>query len=207
MKNYPINYGRLANAQLFYLGRGYQNVETPWLVSARAVGATLPPECQPYTTSFGVLVGSGEQGFLQCMLDGVLNPGKSQTTTPCFRDEKILTEMCRQTFVKLELIWYQPEDPQAAYSTVINDALACFFEIADIGACDVVRTEQGVDIFYSGIELGSYGVRQMGGHVWVYGTGLAEPRFSLAIRPNQDMPGTPVRTQQDSVNPCPSFVL
>jgi hypothetical protein len=31
---------------------------------------------------------------------------------------------------------------------------------------------------YNGFELGSYGVRQYHDITWIYGTGIAEPRFS-----------------------------
>jgi hypothetical protein len=42
----------------------------------------------------------------------------------------------------------------------------------------IVKTNIGYDLELNNIELGSYGVRKYGQLHWVYGTGLAEPRFS-----------------------------
>lgn len=38
------------------------------------------------------------------------------------------------------------------------------------------------DIVFRGIELGSYGIREHKYLKWVYGTGLAEPRFSNVLQ-------------------------
>jgi hypothetical protein len=40
------------------------------------------------------------------------------------------------------------------------------------------KTEIGEDLTIDGIEIGSYGIRAYNAITWVYGTGLAEPRFS-----------------------------
>ena len=82
MKQDAIDYNLIGQAQAYYKGAGYQNIETPWLVSLQAIAATLPPTAQAFQTSFGCPVGSGEQGFIQMMMDGTLLPGKYQTTTP-----------------------------------------------------------------------------------------------------------------------------
>jgi hypothetical protein len=176
-----INYERIGKAQLFYKALGYANVETPWFVSQQACQATLPPDRKQILCTFGSLVGSGEQGFIQQMLDGTLEAGKYQTTTPCFRDEPEYNELTRQAFMKVELIWYMPDDPQAAYETVLNDALTCHFTVSHAELIDALQTDDGFDLMYNKIEIGSYGIRKMDKHIWVYGTGLAEPRFSLAL--------------------------
>jgi len=44
------------------------------------------------------------------------------------------------------------------------------------------RTAIGWDLNLYGQEIGSYGIRKLGGHHWVYGTGLAEPRFSTLVQ-------------------------
>lgn len=45
----------------------------------------------------------------------------------------------------------------------------------------VVDTDIGFDVEYDGLELGSFGTRQtITGKWYVYGTGLAEPRYSMA---------------------------
>ena len=181
-----IDYNLIGKAQTFYKALGYQNVDTPWLVSPEAIKATLPSNAQIIRTTFGCLVGSGEQGFIQLMLESKLRPGKYQTSTPCFRDEKEYNDFTRLSFFKTELIWYMPTvELNVAYNEVLNNALSCMFEISNAEALDVIQTPDGFDICCNNIELGSYGVRQMGPHTWVYGTGLAEPRFSLVVQRRQ----------------------
>jgi hypothetical protein len=196
MTDDAIDYFRIAKSQSFYRALGYKSIETPWLVSEAAVQATLPTDSRSLgvfrfdeeekQTPFGSLVASGEQGFIQMMMDGKLQPGRYQTTTPCFRDEKSYNTLTRFSFLKVELIWYMPDDSRLAYETVLNNAVNCFFEISDLEDFEAVPTEDGYDLTYKGIELGSYGVRQMDSHIWVYGTGLAEPRFSTATRRPQE---------------------
>ena len=54
-----------------------------------------------------------------------------------------------------------------------------FFE-KEIGkGVDVVKTEQGFDLEYNGIEIGSYGIRSCEYLKWIYATGLAEPRMTI----------------------------
>jgi hypothetical protein len=188
-----INYLRIGQAQLLYKALGYRNIETPWIVTEEAVKTTLPKECRPFTTVGGALVGSAEQGFIDLMLDGFLEPGRYQSTTPCFRDEQPLTELTRQYFMKLELIHYMPTDQRADYERMLNQALGCFFEISECDTFEARDTSEGIDIFLNGIEIGSYGVRTVDNHTWIYGTGLAEPRFSIAsrLRPVPAVEATP----------------
>ena len=187
MKADHINYNRVAQAQLFYKALGYANVEAPWLVSPQAVIATLPQGKKVFQSNFGCSVGSAEQSFIQMMLDGEMEPGRYQATGPCYRDEDKYDDLTRMTFLKTELIWYNPQvegvEPLEAYEQVFNHALQCFFHISDCDKFSVVKTEEGVDIYCNGVELGSYGIRKIGDqHIWVYGTGLAEPRFTLVAQ-------------------------
>jgi hypothetical protein len=41
------------------------------------------------------------------------------------------------------------------------------------------------DIQYNGIELGSYGIRSCDFLEWIYGTAIAEPRLTLAIKQHE----------------------
>ena len=125
-----INYNRIAEAQTFYKGRGYQNIETPWLVSPQAIRATLPLGKTMMETIRGVLVESGEQGFIQQMMDGVMEPGMYQTATPCFQDAAeyqsqyfMGSDESRPYFYQIELIAYRPDDVRVAYEKMINDAM------------------------------------------------------------------------------------
>lgn len=192
MKIDRIDYNRIAQAQSFYKGRGYQNVETPWMVTPQAIRATLPIGKTMMETIRGVLIGSGEQGFIQQMMDGTLEPGLYQTTTPCFQDANehhspyyFGSDENNPWSQRIELICYNPKasDLLLAYEKLINDAMACFFEISDADAFDAYQTEDGVDLRHNETILGSCGVRRMGDtHAWIYGTGLIEPRFTLALR-------------------------
>ena len=179
LKTDRINYTRLAQAQAFYKGRGYQNIETPWLVSPPAVRATVPIPKPIMETVRGVLVNSGEQGFIQQMMDGELTPGLYQTLTPCFQDDG---KGGAEYFEQIELLCYNPSDVRVAYEQMLNDAMACFFEISDVETFDARQSEDGVEICFNDVLIGMYGIRAMGDtHKWVYGTGLVEPRFTLAV--------------------------
>jgi hypothetical protein len=188
MKIDRINYNRIAQAQAFYKGRGYQNVEAPWLVMPQAVRATLPLGKTLMETVRGVMVNSGEQAFIQLIMDGKMEPGTYQTTTPCFQDAAdhhspyyFGADENNPWSQQVELIWYQPDDVRASYERVVNDVMSCFFEISDAEAFDAMQNEEGVDLRFNGIVVGSYGVRKMNEHLWVYGTGLIEPRFTIAL--------------------------
>lgn len=183
-----INYTRLGQAQTFYKGRGYTNVMTPWLVTPQAVRATLPISQSMIETVRGVLVTKGEQAFIQKMMEGQLEPGSYQTLTPCFQDA---AEHHSPYFygaddqhpysLQIELLVYKPDDARVAYEKMLNTVMECFFEISDVEVFDAIQTADGFDIAYNKIVLGSFGVRKMGDNLWVYGSGLIEPRFTLAL--------------------------
>lgn len=178
----PISYEHIGKAQSYYRALGYRNLAAPWLVSPLAIQPTLPEGARMFPTPAGVLVGSAEQSFIELMQNGVMPVGRFQATTPCFRSENEYNELTRLYFVKTELIWYMPEDVNLGLDTLLNHAFSCFFELSDVDTFEQVQTAEGFDIYFNGIELGSYGVRKMKEHLWVYGTGLAEPRFSIAMR-------------------------
>jgi hypothetical protein len=46
----------------------------------------------------------------------------------------------------------------------------------------LAKTDIGWDLTLGGEEIGSYGYRTFEGHQWVYGTGLAEPRFTTLVK-------------------------
>jgi hypothetical protein len=189
MKIDRINYTRLAAAQSFYKGRGYQHVESPWLVTPQAVRSTLPLGKTLMETVRGVLLNSGEQAFIQLMMDGQMEPGTYQTTTPCFQDSAnhedpyyFGSDENNPWSQQISLIWYKPEDVRVSYERLVNDSMACFFEVSDAENFYVTQTNEGVDLLFNGIVVGSYGVRKMSEeHMWIYGTGLIEPRMTIAL--------------------------
>jgi hypothetical protein len=165
-----------------YVACGFKDLPQPWTASVEAIYATLPPKAQPSgLTSNGehILLGSAEQAFIDRMLDGSMKPGRWQATTPCFREELVIDGLHKPYFMKLELIDYMPSDPDAALQRIIADAaLVLGHHLAWCPALGVEKTEQGYDLMLRGHEIGSYGIREYQGHHWVYGTGLAEPRFT-----------------------------
>lgn len=174
-----IDYFNIYNAEEFYKSRGYKIIEVPWIVSDKAYSSTKPPGSRDFVTLGGNLVASGEQSFVQLMLENKLQPRKYQCTTPCFRDEQY-DELHLPYFVKVELISYSPEDPESELQRMIRRAQVFF----DYAVSEVIETDIGYDIvdYKTKIELGSYGIREFEGFKWVYGTGCAEPRFSTVLK-------------------------
>lgn len=183
--NYPINWKLVSDAISYYQSIGFKYKEVPWIVSDLAIRITLPPNKNPLTTSDGVLIGSAEQSFIQMMLDGNLNPGKYVAASPCFRDD-VVDSSHQRTFFKVELIEYLDNSKSSleidqAFFFILKRAIAFLQSIPGAENSRAVVTEAGFDIELNGLELGSYGFNQYNNHKWIYGTGIAEPRLSMAI--------------------------
>lgn len=187
-----IDYRLLAEAIDFYSQQGYRYLETPWIVGHRFTEATKPAGRRDFYCLDGYLVASGEQSFMSAMHSGAIEPGgKYQTVTPCFRDEAV-DELHQTWFLKLELIWYRPNLPVKYGSVycVMNDANSFMSrhiktQRTSPGMCSEDPTSEHGAFTYDiesleGIELGSYGYRRLLSEYWIYGTGLALPRFTVA---------------------------
>jgi hypothetical protein len=67
-------------------------------------------------------------------------------------------------------------------SDVINGAIRTMSAVAGHPLpLKVIETEDGWDLELLGIEVGSYGIRRIGDVQYMYGTGLAEPRFGQVL--------------------------
>lgn len=175
-------------AQRYYQSIGYNYMEVPWIISKEAnyITKLISPnkDARDYETFAGQLVASGEQSFIQLMLDEKMPIGKFFCVTPCFRDEITQNEITKEYFIKLELIHYMNfEDCDLIIMT--DDVKKFFYKYFHYDNISVLTTDMGYDIESLNknnqkIELGSYGVRSYKKHKWIYGTGLAEPRFSYA---------------------------
>lgn len=177
-----IRWDRIAHALDIYARLGFKYVEVPWTVSEEAVQATLPAGHIAMRTVDGPLVGSAEQSFLHMMLSGDLQPGRYVAATPCFRDDPpdILHQ---RMFLKVELIDFARHPMEADHRRLraLSDTALWFFRsLPEAREAVLVETSDGFDIELNRIELGSYGLRSFGGWHWVYGTGLAEPRLTVA---------------------------
>ena len=183
-----IDYGKIDNAIRFYEEKGYIRLEAPWWVSQEIMDITKPAD-QDMPAYFidenkKCLVASGEQSLLYMANKGRLPKGKYQTTTPCFRNESIgvLNKKC---FLKTELM-VTDDTSTTSLLKVIEDAMEFFrmelyLNDAPPEPLELKETDDGFDITYRNIEVGSYGIRECSFLKWIYATGVAEPRLSRAI--------------------------
>lgn len=176
-----IDYGRLQRSTEFYTLNGFTRVEVPWTVTAAVSGITRPPYASDMEIvgKNKVLVASGEQGFLYLYLKSFLPKGRFQAITPCFRDEPIDMSHTKY-FMKNELI-ITDDVSEATLSNIVETARE-FFEQEANQAISLIKTEDGYDLELNGYEIGSYGIRKTEFIEWVYGTGVAEPRMTMALR-------------------------
>lgn len=132
-------------------------------------------------------VASAEQSFLQLEKDGKVFHDNSSyiALTPCYRDEWVLDETHYNIFLKLEIFHYNPDLPNADYFWA--NEMRNFFWQQGLPV-ELKPTDLGYDILDRfGLELGSFGYRVTPKGVrYVYGTGLAEPRASMAIQNYKD---------------------
>lgn len=173
-----INYEIISESVKHYSKYGFRQIETPWFISSIADDITRPITSTPYIVN-GVqrLPGSGEQSFLELMLEGNLPPGCYQTITPCFRNEQI-DLLHKNYFLKNELII---TDLTIDKPLLRLTGLAKRFFHKYLDATTHIKTDDGWDLTYNGIELGSYGYKEHGNLKWFYGTGVAEPRLSTVM--------------------------
>lgn len=184
-----MNYAHIARALEFYQERGYVYLDdVPWTVGYSAYTATKPAGSRDISLHIqdgpaSYLVASGEQSFIQMMLDG--QPIKRAIcVTPCYRAEPRVDTLHRLYFMKAELINAQDVD-EGHLLDMIADAREFFRQYFPVR---VVKTEVGYDIVEKGsrFELGSYGIRSIqpsGKRLsWIYGTACAEPRLSTAVQ-------------------------
>jgi len=203
MKNL-IDYTLVGRAVEIYDIKGYSYVETPWWVSTEAMYSTIPNTIRTFCIDIhkpgirrsdeepeGYLVGSAEQGLVEQMLNGSLKSGKYVAAGPCFRNEPVVDDLHLTSFFKVELMFYMLPSDTIHYSVdeLIYEALLDARQTMEFLAkkagiprfIKTVTTDIGYDLTLNDIEVGSYGYRTYQGHHWVYGTGLALPRFNQAL--------------------------
>lgn len=206
-----IHFHYLAAAQWAYKELGYTPIDVPWWATRDIVNLTKGenlPKDNEYELSLNkkCLIASGEQGFLYMANKGQLASGNYQAITPCFRNEPH-DAFHQKQFMKLELIEYMdthtpsaPAPDAAALNERIEDmvdnALDTFELLSErkmvvramkTNEPDPSRVPGTVSYDIEGkyedrwIELGSYGARRAVFGTWIFGTGLAEPRFSKVL--------------------------
>ncbi len=184
-----IDYSKVSEAIDFYKGKGFKHIEVPWIVSYEADSITTPKDVRRFRCSLdekytGNHIASGEQGFLELILEGRLKEGKYCCATPCYRDEKNIDDLHKTSFFKVELIDYlgkqsgfASQDKEDKMIEIANEFFSKYLKT------DAIKTSSGKDIISKtqGIELGSYGHNSYKGFHWIYGTGVAEPRLSSVL--------------------------
>lgn len=185
-----MNYDYIGRSLIHYKRRGYAYIEdAPWLVDKTAYYATKPPDVTDVVVSpMGkYFVASGEQSFLQLLLDGRMIK-RAVCVTPCFRMEKH-DDWHRPYFMKAELI-NADEPTKGNLMLMIHDAMGFFEQFCEIRVLETGLHQYDIVEKTSRTELGSYGIREMlvsqdGRPIntvkWIYGTGCAEPRLSTAV--------------------------
>lgn len=176
-----INYRLISAAIEKYQDLGYTFIDVPWVANQEAIDITLPPNKRAFILKNKFLVGSAEQSFLHLILNGKLPEGKYVAATPCFRDD-IEDEYHQKYFFKVELIKYS-KIYQFDHFDLIN--VVADANVVQASLCskkiEAIKTNEGIDLTINNIEIGSYGIRKYKNFNWIYGTGLAEPRFSKLI--------------------------
>jgi len=178
----------LARMGACYAELGFQDLPQPWVASHEATHATLPSGVLPCELNGQILVGSAEQAFIDRMLTHQMPQGRWQATTPCFRNEPVLDALHKPYFIKLELIHYMPSMADAELETMILQVRWVLGTLIPDGGptIKIEPTDIGWDLTLHGQEIGSYGIREYAGHRWIYGTGIAEPRFTTIVCQNTD---------------------
>ena len=190
-----IDYGLISKAIDYYDSQGFLRIETPWLVSKDIADLTKPLNSSTYIVQKDIekkqkaFVASGEQSFLYLINKGHMpSSGRYQTVTPCLRDDSWDTTHMKN-FVKLELIEYNTEsslNDVARVKRMVDQALGFFSKHVDRSLLRVVdcttKNSVSYDINFNNIEIGSYGYRSCMYCNWIYGTGIAEPRFSRLLK-------------------------
>lgn len=174
----PIDYAKIAQAVEFYRLRGFEYIDVPWAVQEDAMNVTKPANATNFPLeAFTDLVASGEQSFIEMMFKDELPKGRYVCVTPCFRNETDRTDWTRLYFMKVELI-DSFDTSEGNLERIVNIAQDFFKQY--LSRVDVVKTDIGFDIQSCGLELGSYGIRSYHDYKWIYATGCAEPRLSIA---------------------------
>ncbi len=179
--NSPIDWQRLAHAVSFYDNRGFEYLEVDWLIPEKTLLITAPGEtCVMRVPGQGGLIGSAEQSLLHLHAQGKLGKGQFMACTPCFRNEAHPDHLHQKHFMKVELYQTHPVDEIGLHGLIETVRQFFRYQLPDPTVLTLEKTEDGWDLLVNGIEVGSYGIRRHGDMAWIYGTGLAEPRFSQA---------------------------
>lgn len=178
-----IDFSFFVSAKEYYSRLDFNYIDVPWRVSLPTARETIDfvPNRSLLLCDDSVLIGSGEQGFLDLILHGNLPPGSYSTITPCFRGD-IISPLHRKEFMKMELIDFKNVSVKRFkeildfclkfHQNYLSDVRILYTDTADEISADIISNE---------IEIGSYGIRTGKHFKWIYATGVALPRLTYAI--------------------------
>lgn len=199
------SYHNISKCLSFYSNKAFY-IDTPWFVKREIKNITYHNNDEFIFSNNMTLVGSAEQGFLSLEYDNsLINDVLYISVSPCFRDEPVIDYIHKKCFLKAELYYCSKNIYNIQlelynimtyafnfFSTMIssNDKL----QIVEINEnqniknkykySNVINELSSLDILLNDIEIGSYGVRHIMKNgerfYYIYGTALAEPRFSTA---------------------------
>lgn len=173
---YEVDLPLIMDAVSYFDKLGYTPTSVPYIIEKRYTDLTKPEGVHDQKEHLGLsYVASAEQSFIKMLLEGdhVMRQPCLQALTPCFRPELNLSDSHQQIFLKLEL-FIKGDYTKKVLADVQEFYIFKGFDVK------IVETHDGYDLELNGIEIGSYGTREVEGNVFTYGTGLAEPRFSYA---------------------------
>lgn len=187
----PNALGRLQWILDEWAAQGVTPVALPWQAPEACIAHTRPDmqgRADPATHE-GLLLASGEQAFLWLDDQGELpaSPQGYIGWTPCFRHEPRYDGLHHHYFLKAELfIPLNGGDALRALERLVDRVDESWQRCAQVEGrpeVDLVREVTGAlsqDLVLGDVELGSYGVRERmnGRGPYLYGTALAEPRWS-----------------------------
>ncbi len=179
-----IDYRKIAEAKDFYEKCGFKEIAVPWIIDYEAYNATRPTDRKEFYTLGGYLNASGEQSFLELLLQGK-KLTKNMCITSCFRCEPELDFIHHYYFVKLELIDMNVSKKNLHSIIEVSKKLFNLYMPSN-KSVKVIQTDKKGEMFdivdpIHNIELGSYGIRRYKKFKWIYGTGIALPRLDTVL--------------------------
>lgn len=180
-------YKNISNSIEYYKNLEYIYLEDniSWIVEPDISNITKPIHKQDFYIKNDVLVGSGEQSFLQLLHYNELKPGKYVCATPCFRDE-INDETHKTYFMKTELI-NTINTEFTDLQNMVNDAFEFYSEYLEVEIIQIDDNSFDIIDKKTQIELGSYSIKTYNNIKWICGTGCAEPRLTICLRKNKKL--------------------
>lgn len=180
-----INWTLLGQAQTYYQEKDFLYCEVPYIIPEEYTLLTKPHSDQSFILNNDLfqqqpheLVGSAEQGFIYLLATKQLKANKLITITPCFRTENY-GSLHLPWFMKCELfhLSHSLEDCH----DMINIAYNFYSKYCSSKNLHIVQTSEcSWDINLNNIEIASFGLRKLSVGTFIYGTGLALPRFDQA---------------------------